>query len=446
MSDEVYLGQKVKTFESAPSFQPYSKVIVWYDDENAFVAGDDTGRTLEGFCPWATQAIADDMLAKVKGFVYTPFEAQGANLNPAAELGDGATVNGTYGPLASIRMTFDRTCGADIEAPAEEEIDHEIPYQTPTQRELARKVTLGTSYYGTSITRKQGLVIEKTDGENVSAKAVFNADELSFYDAGNNRVLYFDPTTGTYKFTGELNVSDNFMVDKDGNVTMNGNVTIAGSLKLTGDANWLQTRYSTNKDAAVPGGWSEDWDDAWSNTSTQVWAIYSYDGGTTWTQPMLAQGADGQKGDTGDPGKPGSDANIPAWVQAYTASAAYNTLVTNEWVVTMNLYASKLFASELYAGQLFDSDGTNWIEMGSSPNGTVGYLNHYYSGYSTTSPVCVMGYTNPTSAAPNWVLAPYNNIALDYLLKDKTMYASGNWDFSQATVTGLSGGGTATFA
>ena len=334
--------------EVSDAFQPYSKVIVWYDDENAYQAGDDSGRTLEIDCIWATQAMADDILASVRGFVYQPYSASNVPIDPAAELGDGITINGISSAIEKININIDRLWAVDISAPWDEEVDHEYQYLSPEQRALARKVTLGTSYYGTSITRKEGLVIEKTDGENVSAKAVLNAEELSFYDADNDRVLYFDPVTGTYKFKGELNVSDNFVVDKDGNVTMNGSVTIAGSLKLTGEAGWLKIRYSTNKDAAVPGGWSEDWDDAWSNTTTQVWAIYSYDGGTTWTQPMLAQGSDGQKGDPGDPGQPGSDANIPAWVQAYTASASFNSLVTNEWVVTMNLYASKLYGVDLY--------------------------------------------------------------------------------------------------
>ena len=48
-----------------------------------------------------------------------------------------------------------------------------------------------------------------------------------------------------------------------------------------------------------------------------------------------------------------------------------------------------------------------------------------------------MGYTNPTTRAENWVMAPFNTIVLDYLKTNETMYASGNWDFSGATVTGL---------
>ena len=108
-----------------------------------------------------------------------------------------------------------------------------------------------------------------------------------------------------------------------------------------------------------------------------------------------------------------------------------STLITRELVSSPNIAG----------GKFKDIKQKNWIEMGQVQlsNGvtTVAYFNHYCSGYSTSNPVFVMGYTNPTTSAANWVMAPFNNIVLDYLLKNQTMYASGNWDFSGATVSGL---------
>ena len=106
------------------------------------------------------------------------------------------------------------------------------------------------------------------------------------------------------------------------------------------------------------------------------------------------------------------------------------------------LITGELVRSPTIAGGKFkDLNQNNWIEMGqvqtSSGVTTVAYFNHYCSGYSTSNPVFVMGYTNPTTAAENWVMAPFNTIVLDYLKTNETMYASGNWDFSGATVTGL---------
>ena len=108
-----------------------------------------------------------------------------------------------------------------------------------------------------------------------------------------------------------------------------------------------------------------------------------------------------------------------------------STLITSELVSSPNIAG----------GKFKDIKQNNWIEMGQvQTNGgktTVAYFNHYCSGYSTSNPVFVMGYTNPTTAAANWVMAPFNTIVLDYLKTNETMYASGNWDFSGATVTGL---------
>lgn len=345
MANKVYVGQKCTSFESKGEFPPVSRVTMHVNEELSYTAGDDAGRTIELDCRGATQQIVNNVLEKLRGFVYRPYEAKGAVLDPAAELGDAVTVGGIYS-IIGTRTTNLATPGiSDISAPGALETGHEYKYLTPTERELKKRIKEGQKYQGVSITRLNGLTIVETDGETEGAKVVLNSKELSFYDGEGGRVLYFDPTSGTYKFLGELNVNDKFVVDKLGNVRMDGSVNIGGSLIMSGTSNWLMTRYSTNKNAPVPDGWTEAWDSAWNNTSTQVWAIYSYNGGAEWKPPVLVQGKDGDRGPTGPSG---SDANVPAWVQAYTSSAQFNTLVTNEWVVSMNLFGSKIFGGAFY--------------------------------------------------------------------------------------------------
>lgn len=235
MSDKTFVGRRMSAFENSPTFAPYSKVILWYDDENAFTAGDDAGRTLEADCPWATQAMADAMLANVRGYAYSPFTATDAMLDPAAELGDGVTANGVYGPLAAIDTGFDAMCAADAAAPADKEIDHEYPYQSHSQRELARKVTLGASYFGTRITRRNGLEIVKTDGETEKSRVVLNSDLMAFYNDDGTEALYFDANAGKFRFAGDvtitggtMNINNNFVVDAQGNLSINGNINLSG--------------------------------------------------------------------------------------------------------------------------------------------------------------------------------------------------------------------------
>lgn len=138
MSDKVWVGRNAMSLETAPAFDAYTGVRLWYDDEQYFFAGDETGRVLEADNPWATQEMADNILASIAGYSYHPYEAAGAILDPAAELGDGVTVGGVYGQLATINTTFDALMASDISAPADEEIDHEYPYLSPAEREYKR--------------------------------------------------------------------------------------------------------------------------------------------------------------------------------------------------------------------------------------------------------------------------------------------------------------------
>ena len=111
--------------------------------------------------------------------------------------------------------------------------------------------------------------------------------------------------------------------------------------------------------------------------------------------------------------------------------------LTEEDVST--LITSELVSSPTIAGGKFtDLKQKNYLKMGSSSDNRVGYLNHYFTAYSTSEPVCVMGYQQ--GQLPNWILAPYNIPVLAFARKSSTSgltAAMGEWDFSGATVTGL---------
>lgn len=101
------------------------------------------GRVLEVNCPLVKpnqrQAVADALLAKVYGFSYQPYEADGALLNPAAELGDAITAYGVYGGLYKQNLTFGRLMSSSIGAPADEEIDSEFQFKPAQERRYTRK-------------------------------------------------------------------------------------------------------------------------------------------------------------------------------------------------------------------------------------------------------------------------------------------------------------------
>lgn len=117
---------------------PVSRINLIVDSERYYTAGDDSGSTIECECPWGTQAMADDILSAMNGYVYRPYNGEDALLDPAAELGDGITVGGLYSTLAIMGRKLDRQALATVGAPESDEIDDEYPYKSKTRRKTDR--------------------------------------------------------------------------------------------------------------------------------------------------------------------------------------------------------------------------------------------------------------------------------------------------------------------
>ena len=130
---------------AAPAFPACTGVRFLLDNEQELFAGDETGYVYEITCPFATQAAVDRLLTKMKGFVYRPFAAEAAVVNPACELGDTLSVpDGSGGTfltgLFSSNLVFDSLCVASVSAPEDEELDHEYPYIPATERSFTRRI------------------------------------------------------------------------------------------------------------------------------------------------------------------------------------------------------------------------------------------------------------------------------------------------------------------
>lgn len=140
MSDSIFLGPNVASLETGEVSERISRVNLSVDSDNYFTAGDDSGKTLELECPWASQAMADSILAKVKNYDYQPLAADNALLDPAAEIGDAVTVGGYRSVLAQISTTFNNACSSTISAPGSDEVDDEYPYKSHERREMEREL------------------------------------------------------------------------------------------------------------------------------------------------------------------------------------------------------------------------------------------------------------------------------------------------------------------
>ena len=161
MSEKYFVGNDITSFSDNGKYKPISRVTLLVDDENSLTAGDDTGMEIVASCPHATQSMVNSLLQTVKGYQYQAYEAGAANIDPAAELGDGVTVGGVYSPLSKI---IDNGRGyADISSPGEMEMEDEYPSEGYIAQEFNRKIAETRSAI-TKTSEEINLEIQGVDG------------------------------------------------------------------------------------------------------------------------------------------------------------------------------------------------------------------------------------------------------------------------------------------
>lgn len=136
------VGKQAQEMDISPQFRPYSGVEIVVSEDTAYFAGNESGRVLRIENPWGTQAQADNILASLTqtGFQYQPYTADNALVNPAAEIGDAVTVNGTYSGIYKMNRDYSSLMATDIAAPQDEEVDHEFPYEPKQDRIYKREL------------------------------------------------------------------------------------------------------------------------------------------------------------------------------------------------------------------------------------------------------------------------------------------------------------------
>ena len=183
-----------------------------------------SGRAFEVDCPLVKasqrQDVADALLAKVYGFSYQPYEADGALLNPAAELGDAITAFGVYGGLYKQNLTFGRLMVSSIGAPAEEEIDSEFQFKPAQERRYARKfadIAAEFAIQADEISAK----VSQVGGNNSSFGWQLQSDHFSVF-RGSQEVMRIDQSGA--KFAGMVRANQ----IETGTITVGGTTFNAG--------------------------------------------------------------------------------------------------------------------------------------------------------------------------------------------------------------------------
>ena len=174
---------------AAPAFPACTGVRFLVDNEQELFAGDETGYVYEISCPFATQTAAERLLTKMQGFVYRPFAAEAAVVNPACELGDTLSVpDGSGGTfltgLFSSNLVFDSLCAASVSAPEDEELDHEYPYIPATERSFTRRIQNVQSEL-TLQAQQIAAKVSRTGGDPASFGWYLDADKFELRSNGS---------------------------------------------------------------------------------------------------------------------------------------------------------------------------------------------------------------------------------------------------------------------
>lgn len=216
MSEKYYVGKDVTSFSDKGKYKPISRVTLLVDDENSLTAGDDTGMEVIASCPHATQPMVNALLQTMKGYQYQAYEAGAANIDPAAELGDGVTVGGIYSPLS--KLSDDGRGYADISSPGELEMEDEYPSDGYITQEFNRKIAETRSTI-TKTSEEINLKVEGIDGRVSDITQTVDGISLSVTSASN--------PDGQTTATITLKVGPN---NYTGYIKLDGNVDVSGQL------------------------------------------------------------------------------------------------------------------------------------------------------------------------------------------------------------------------
>lgn len=195
MFDNQRIGNDLTEFQDKKARRPISRVTLMLDSEKQLTAGDDTGIEIIANCPYATQAMVDNLLAKLRGMEYHPYSATAAALDPAAELGDGVEVGGIYSVLASVEDEGDRY--PNIAAPGDEELDEEYPAVGPLEQTVNRQIAETRS----EIKKTSEEITLRVDGLNGEfAELKTTVDGVTITDSsGTTRIKGSSIDTGSLK-------------------------------------------------------------------------------------------------------------------------------------------------------------------------------------------------------------------------------------------------------
>ena len=136
------LGLAVSKLDTSPALAAVSGVVLTDPAGLDASAGTSTGYILRSSCAYSDSAAAGLCLEHVRNYVYRPFEARDAHLDPAVELGDLIIFEELRHQIMSIDWKLGAWITADLAAPTETAVDHEYTTMTRNATTLRKAMQL----------------------------------------------------------------------------------------------------------------------------------------------------------------------------------------------------------------------------------------------------------------------------------------------------------------
>ena len=294
MNGSVYVGQKALSLTEYEKTAPISGVILWVDDENCYEAGDETGTVIEQDCPYATQEMANNLLATLQGYSYQGLEANGAKVSPVAELGDGLTIGGLYTQLAYQNIRFSTGEVMDVSAPGSNETLHEYKTEGETTKQFNHQIAETRSII--SKTSEEILLQVENELDGLSSSFSVQLDSITGRIDGLDGEfaelsltldgLTVTDSTGKTVINGSMIQTSNLYVNA---ANISGTLQ-ANQINLTGSITWgdldsdvenrINDAYNTAYDNQLPDYIKSTYIDSTRIESPEIYGgeIYSVDG------------------------------------------------------------------------------------------------------------------------------------------------------------------------
>lgn len=149
-----------------------------------YLAGTDTN-VLEVTVPNGTKAIAQTILdgLKKRGYRYQPFNSERTITDPAIEIGDNVTANGTKAVVMGYDITHSRLMAPTLRAPYDEEVNHEFKFETRSERNFRRESAYTRSRLSINADNIEAKV-SKIDGNETSFGWRLESDHWDLFSNG----------------------------------------------------------------------------------------------------------------------------------------------------------------------------------------------------------------------------------------------------------------------